>query len=194
MQRWPARGGAASEVTFAEAARRWRLATARLKEIEVEERQGQLVDKDEMLHATEQTFSNVTAYNGTETSLELLVNYSRENCGQIYVQPTDCFLNIIECSLIFESRFAAFDFGPVEMQVEYSKPETVLRVLDQFRSAVAKYAKERERRTSPRKRRNRSAAVRARVIDPSRAPTCADGTPSGHHPDLGRLDRPRCDA
>ena len=92
----------------------------------------------------------VTAYNGTETSLELLVNYSRENCGQIYVQPTDAFSNVIECSFIFESRFAAFDFGPVEMQVEYSKPETVLQVLDRFRLAVAKYVKERGRRTSPR--------------------------------------------
>jgi len=52
----------------------------------------------------------VTACNGTGASLELLVNYSRENSGQIYVQPTGCFLNIIECEFIFESKFAVFDF------------------------------------------------------------------------------------
>ena len=66
----------------------------------------------------------VTAYNGTGAALELLVNYSRENSGQIYVQPTGCFSNIIECAFTFESRFAVFDFGQVEMQVEYAKPET----------------------------------------------------------------------
>jgi hypothetical protein len=88
----------------------------------------------------------VTACNGTGAALELVVNYSRENSGQIYVQPTSCFLNIIECGFTFESRFAVFDFGQVEMQVEYSKPETVLRVLDRFRSAVATYVKERGKR------------------------------------------------
>ncbi|MGC2196867.1 MAG: hypothetical protein WA628_19490 [Terriglobales bacterium] len=88
----------------------------------------------------------VTAYNGGGAALELLVNYSRENNGQIYVQPTGCFVNLIECSFIFESRFAVFDFGQVEMQVEYAKPETVLRVLDRFRSAVAAYVKERGKR------------------------------------------------
>ena len=85
----------------------------------------------------------VTAYNATGAALELVVNYSRENSGQIYVQPTGCFLNIIESGFIFESKFAVFDFGQLEMQVEYSKPETVLRVLDRFRSAVATYVKER---------------------------------------------------
>ena len=84
----------------------------------------------------------VTAYNDTGAALELVVNYSRENSGQIYVQPTGCFLNIIESGFIFESKFAVFDFGQLEMQVEYSKPETVLRVLDRFRSAVATYVKE----------------------------------------------------
>ena len=88
----------------------------------------------------------VTAYNGTGASLELVVNYSRENSGQIYVQPTGCFLNIIERGFIFESKFTVFDFGQLEMQVEYSKPETVLRVLDRFRSAVATYVKERAKR------------------------------------------------
>jgi hypothetical protein len=88
----------------------------------------------------------VTSYNGTGAGLELLVNYSHENRGQIYVQPTSCFQNIIECGFIFESRFAVFDFGHVEMQVEYSKPETVMRVLDGFRSAVAKHVKEHVRR------------------------------------------------
>lgn len=88
----------------------------------------------------------VTAYNGTGAALELLVNYSRENSGQIYVQPTGCFLNVIQCSFTFESRFAVFDFGQVEMQVEYSKPETVLRVLDRFRSVVGTYVKERSKR------------------------------------------------
>jgi len=88
----------------------------------------------------------VTAYNGAGAALELVVNYSRENSGQIYVQPTGCFSNIIECGFVFESKFAVFDFGQVEMQVEYSKPETVLRVLDHFRSAVARYVKERGKR------------------------------------------------
>lgn len=88
----------------------------------------------------------VTAYNGTGAALELVVNYSCDNSGQIYVQPTGCFLNVIECGFIFESKFAVFDFGQLEMQVEYSKPETVLRVLDRFRSAVATYVKERAKR------------------------------------------------
>ena len=88
----------------------------------------------------------VTAYNGTGAALELVVNYSCGNSGQMYVQPIGCFLNIIECSFVFESRFAVFDFGQLEMQVEYSKPETVLRVLDRFRSAVATYVKERGKR------------------------------------------------
>src|ERR1700739_3194345 len=83
--------------------------------------------------------TSVTAYNGSGAALELLVNYS----GEIYVQPAGCFLNVIECSFIFESRFAVFDFGQVEMQVEYAKPETILRVLDRFRSAVATYVKQR---------------------------------------------------
>jgi hypothetical protein len=72
--------------------------------------------------------TSVTAYNGSGAALELLVNYSRENSGEIYVQPTSCFLNVIKCSFIFESRFAVFDFGQVEMQVEYVKPEAVRRV------------------------------------------------------------------
>ena len=59
--------------------------------------------------------------------------------------PIMC-LNIIECSFVFESRFAVFDFGQLEMQVEYSKPETVRPVLDRFRSAVATYVKERGKR------------------------------------------------
>lgn len=84
----------------------------------------------------------VTSYNSSYTPLELLVNYTRENSGQIYVQPTGCFLNIIECGFTFESRFAVFDFGETEIQVEYAKPETVLRVLDRFRRAVAAYMKE----------------------------------------------------
>lgn len=88
----------------------------------------------------------VTAYNGTGAASELVVNYSCDNSGQIYVQPTGCFLNVIECGFIFESKFAVFDFGQLEMQVEYSKPETVLRVLDRFRSAVATYVKERGKR------------------------------------------------
>jgi hypothetical protein len=50
--------------------------------------------------------TSVTAYNGSGAALELLVNYSRENSGVIYVQPTSCFLNVIKCSFIFES--AAF--------------------------------------------------------------------------------------
>ena len=90
--------------------------------------------------------TSMTAYNGSGAALELLVNYSRENSGEIYVQPAGCFLNVIECSFIFESRFAVFDFGQVEMQVEYAKPETVLRVLDRFRSAVATYVKRRGKR------------------------------------------------
>lgn len=84
----------------------------------------------------------VTAYNSAGSSLELLVNHTRENSGRMYVQPTGCFLNIIECSFTFESRFAVFDFGGIEMQIEYAKPETVLRVLDRFRTAVAAYVKE----------------------------------------------------
>ena len=68
----------------------------------------------------------MTAYNGSGAALELAVNYSLENSGEIYVQPAGCFLNVIECFFIFESRFAVFDFGQVEMQVEYAKPETVL--------------------------------------------------------------------
>ena len=74
------------------------------------------------------------------------MNYSRENSGQIYIQPTGCFLNVIQCSFIFESKFAVFDFTQVEMQVEYAKPETVLRVLDRFRSAVATHVKEHGKR------------------------------------------------
>ena len=88
----------------------------------------------------------VTSYNGVGAGLELLVNHCSENRGQIYVQPTACFQNIIECSFIFESRFAVFDFGRIEMQVEYAKPETVMRVLDCFRSAVAAHVKEHVRR------------------------------------------------
>jgi hypothetical protein len=38
----------------------------------------------------------VTTHNSAGASLELLVNYSRENSGQIYVQPTGCFLNVIQ--------------------------------------------------------------------------------------------------
>jgi hypothetical protein len=34
----------------------------------------------------------VTAYNGAGKSLELLVNFTRENSGQMYVQPAGCFL------------------------------------------------------------------------------------------------------
>ena len=58
--------------------------------------------------------TSVTAYNGRGAALELLVNYSRENSGEIYVQLAGCFLNVIECYFIFESRFAVFDFGQVE--------------------------------------------------------------------------------
>ena len=94
----------------------------------------------------------VTAYNGTGAGLELLVNHSRENSGHIYVQPIGNFQNIIECAFLFESRFAVFDFGRVEMQVEYAKPETVLRVLDAFRSAVAAYVREHGRRPPNRMR------------------------------------------
>jgi hypothetical protein len=47
--------------------------------------------------------TSVTAYNGSGAALELLVNYSRENSGEIYVQPAGCFLNVIECSFIFET-------------------------------------------------------------------------------------------
>jgi hypothetical protein len=50
--------------------------------------------------------TSVTAYNGSGAALELLVNYSRENSGEIYVQPAGCFLSVIECSFSFESRFA----------------------------------------------------------------------------------------
>jgi hypothetical protein len=78
--------------------------------------------------------------------LELLVNYSRENSGQIYVQPLETFVSILECSFIFESKFAVFAFETIELQVEYSRPETVARVLDTFRSAVALYTKGMERR------------------------------------------------
>jgi hypothetical protein len=60
----------------------------------------------------------VTAYNGAGTSLELLVNFTRENSGQVYVQPTGCFLNVIEWSFAFESRFAVFGFDEVEIQVK----------------------------------------------------------------------------
>lgn len=88
----------------------------------------------------------VTAYNGAGTSLELLVNFTRENSGQMYVQPAGCFLNLIECSFTFESRLAVFDFDEVEVQVEYARPETVLRVLDRFRCAVAAYIREHGRR------------------------------------------------
>jgi len=83
----------------------------------------------------------ITAYNTQEMSLELLVNYRRENTGHIYVQPTDSFLNIVDCAFMFESRFAAFDFGPVEFQIEYARPETVLAVLNRFRLTVALYIK-----------------------------------------------------
>ena len=31
--------------------------------------------------------TSVTAYNGSGAALELAVNYSRENSGEIYVQP-----------------------------------------------------------------------------------------------------------
>jgi hypothetical protein len=78
--------------------------------------------------------------------LEFLVNHSRENSGQICIQPVESFVSILECSFVFESKFAVFDFGTVEMQVEYSRPETVTRVLDGFRSAVALYARGMERR------------------------------------------------
>jgi hypothetical protein len=84
----------------------------------------------------------VTAYNDTGAALELLVNYSRENCGRIYVQLTDSFENVIECSFVFQSRYAVFDFGRGEMQVDYDRPETVMRVLDCFRSGVAAYRRE----------------------------------------------------
>ena len=88
----------------------------------------------------------VTAYNSAGTPLELLVNHTRENSGHMYVQPTGCFLNIIECSFTFESRFAVFDFGETEIQVEYANPETVLRVLDRFRTAVTAYLKKHGKR------------------------------------------------
>lgn len=74
------------------------------------------------------------------------MNHSRENSGQICIQPVESFVSILECSFVFESKFAVFDFGTVEMQVEYSRPETVTRVLDGFRSAVALYARGMERR------------------------------------------------
>jgi hypothetical protein len=88
----------------------------------------------------------VTAYNSAGMSLELLVNYTRENSGQMYVQPTGCFLNIIECSFTFESRFAVFDFGQTEIQVEYARPETALQVLECFRTAVTVYIKKHGKR------------------------------------------------
>jgi hypothetical protein len=81
-----------------------------------------------------------------DAPLEFLVNHSRENSGQICIQPVESFVSILECSFVFESKFAVFDFGTVEMQVEYSRPETVTRVLDGFRSAVALYARGMERR------------------------------------------------
>jgi hypothetical protein len=90
----------------------------------------------------------VTAYDSKEMSLELLVNYRCENAGHLYVQPTDCFSNVIDCAFMFESRFAAFDFGSVEFQIDYAKPETVLRVLDRFRSAVASHIKRQKRHPS----------------------------------------------
>jgi len=96
----------------------------------------------------------VTAHNTGEMSLELLVNCRRENTGHIYVQPTDSFSNVIDCAFMFESRFAAFDFGPVEFQIEYARPETVLRVLDRFRSAVASYAKRQPRHSTDRANAN----------------------------------------
>jgi len=92
----------------------------------------------------------ITAYNSNEMSLELLVNCRRENTGHIYVQPTDSFSNVIDCAFMFESRFAAFDFGSVEFQIEYAHPETVLRVLDQFRSAVALYANKQKHNSAAR--------------------------------------------
>jgi len=83
----------------------------------------------------------VTSFNGQRTSLEFIVNHSRENSGRIYVQPVGSFANVIECGFIFESRFAVFDFGRIEMQVEYAKPETAMRVLDTFMSTVAAHLK-----------------------------------------------------
>lgn len=83
----------------------------------------------------------VTAYNGAGAGLELLVNHSCENRGHIYVQPTGCFANVIECSFVFESRFAVFDFGEIELQVDYATPDTVMKVLDRFRCAVAEHVK-----------------------------------------------------
>jgi len=83
----------------------------------------------------------VTSFNGQRTSLELIVNHSRENSGRNYVQPVGSFANVIECGFIFDSRFAVFDFGRIEMQVEYAKPETAMRVLDTFMSTVAAHLK-----------------------------------------------------
>lgn len=80
--------------------------------------------------------------------MELRVNFTRENSGQVYVQPTGCFLNVIELSFAFESRFAVFDFDEVEIQVKHAGPETVLRVLDRFRCAVAAYIREHIKRTT----------------------------------------------
>jgi hypothetical protein len=90
--------------------------------------------------------SIVTAYNGTGAALELLVNHGSESRGHIYVQPIGCFQNIIDCNFVFESRFAVFDFGEVEMQIDFAKPETVMRVLDRFRSAVPTHVKEHGKR------------------------------------------------
>ena len=79
-------------------------------------------------------------------ALELLVNFSRENSGQIYVQPVESFVSILECSFDFKSKFAVFDFETAEIQVEYSKPETITKVLDTFCSAVTLYTRGMERR------------------------------------------------
>jgi len=88
----------------------------------------------------------VTSYNSAGAGLELIVNHRSENHGHLYVQPTGCFSNVIECGFNFESRFAVFDFGEVELQVDYAKPEPVMRVLDRFRCAVAAHVKERGKR------------------------------------------------
>ncbi len=90
----------------------------------------------------------VIAYNSAGTLLELIVTYTRENSGHMYVQPVGCFLNIIDCGFTFESRFAVFDFGATEMQIEYARPETVLRVLDRFRNAVEGYLKGHSKRAT----------------------------------------------
>jgi len=109
------------------------------------EAQVNLFMRDSQKKILERIEAIVTAFNGAGAGLELLVNHSRENSGHIYVQPIGSFQNVIDCSFIFESRFAVFDFGRVEMQVEYAKPETVLRVLDAFRYAVAAHVKGRSR-------------------------------------------------